>query len=72
MARATAERPRNGEPAENPPLLEAAFLVVVPARAQFKAAAKREAAVCAAAGAVMTLTGPWPAYNFVGDTGDTK
>ena len=35
------------------------------ARARFKAEAKRQAALCASAGADMTLTGPWPAYNFI-------
>ena len=34
-------------------------------RSQFKAAAKRLAAKGAAAGTELTLTGPWPAYNFV-------
>ena len=38
------------------------------ARARFKAEAKRQAALCASAGADMTLTGPWPAYNFIGAT----
>lgn len=48
-----------------PPLLDAAFLVPASGRARFKTAAKREAGRCAEAGAQMTLSGPWPAYNFV-------
>ncbi len=48
-----------------PPLLDAAFLVASKDRDTFTDAARREAAACAGAGAQMTLTGPWPAYNFV-------
>jgi hypothetical protein len=48
-----------------PPLLDAAFLVPVTRRDRFKKAATAAAARCAAAGAQMTLSGPWPAYNFV-------
>lgn len=55
----------------NPPLLEAAFLVRAPARARFTAEARRQAAACARANADMTLTGPWPAYNFV-DSGEGR
>lgn len=47
------------------PLLDAAFLVPAARRERFKTAASREAARCAAAGAQLTLSGPWPAYNFV-------
>jgi hypothetical protein len=46
-------------------VLEAAFLVTAGARARFKAEARKQAAACAAAGAELTLSGPWPAYNFV-------
>jgi hypothetical protein len=53
------------EGATTPPILDAAFLVSVKQRARFRAAAKRLATRCAAAGAEMTLTGPWPAYSFV-------
>lgn len=53
--------------AATPPLLDAAFLVPAARRAKFTRAAEREAAECAKAGARMTLTGPWPAYNFVHD-----
>ena len=65
-ARDAQQRPRRQEPGSNPPILEAAFLVTAGSRARFKAEAKRQAALCAAAGADMTLTGPWPAYNFIG------
>ncbi|HJR58680.1 MAG TPA: GvpL/GvpF family gas vesicle protein, partial [Vicinamibacterales bacterium] len=47
------------------PLLDAAFLVASAQRTKFTQMARREAAACAAAGARMTLSGPWPAYNFV-------
>lgn len=53
--------------AATPPLLDAAFLVPAAQRTKFTRAAEREAAECAKAGAQMTLTGPWPAYNFVHD-----
>jgi hypothetical protein len=64
-ARDAWRRERRQEPGANPPVLEAAFLVTGAARARFKAEAKRQAALCASAGAELTLTGPWPAYNFV-------
>jgi hypothetical protein len=64
-ARDAQQRPRRQEPGSNPPVLEAAFLVAAGARARFKAEAKRQSALCASAGAELTLTGPWPAYNFV-------
>jgi Gas vesicle synthesis protein GvpL/GvpF len=47
------------------PLLEAAFLVPTGSRGPFKTAARRAATGCARTGASMTLTGPWPAYNFI-------
>ncbi|HMC76144.1 MAG TPA: GvpL/GvpF family gas vesicle protein [Vicinamibacterales bacterium] len=65
-ARDANKRPRRQEPGTNPPILEAAFLVPAAGRARFKAEAKRQAALCASAGADMTVTGPWPAYNFIG------
>ena len=71
FARAAKQRPRSSEPGTNPPLLDGAFLVPASSRAGFKRAARRQAAVCAAAGARLTLTGPWPAYNFVGDSDET-
>ena len=66
LARDAQRRPRREEPGSNPPILEAAFLVANAARARFKAEAKRQAALCASAGADLALTGPWPAYNFIG------
>jgi hypothetical protein len=66
-ARDAKQRERRPEPGTNPPVLEAAFLVKATARAKFKTEARRQAAACAAAGADLTLTGPWPAYNFIGD-----
>ncbi len=48
------------------PLLDAAFLVPSRRRAQFHAAARRLARDVARSGGRMTLTGPWPPYNFVG------
>jgi hypothetical protein len=65
FARDARRRERRREPGSNPPILEAAFLVATTSRARFKAEARRQAAACASAGAGMTLTGPWPAYNFV-------
>ena len=65
---AAAARERSGR---TPPLLDAAFLVPNARRARFKAAARQEASRCAAAGAQMMLTGPWPVYNFTGDDGET-
>jgi hypothetical protein len=65
FARDAKRRERRQEPGSNPPVLEAAFLVTAGARARFKAEARRQAAACAAAGAELTLSGPWPAYNFV-------
>jgi hypothetical protein len=64
-ARDAKRRERGQEPGANPPVLEAAFLVTAGARTRFKAEARRQAAACAAAGAELTLSGPWPAYNFV-------
>ncbi|HYT77421.1 MAG TPA: GvpL/GvpF family gas vesicle protein [Vicinamibacterales bacterium] len=59
-------RDRRPEPGTNPPILEAAFLVPAAGRARFKAEAKRQARAVAGVGADLALTGPWPAYNFVG------
>jgi hypothetical protein len=48
-----------------PPLLDAAFLVPAERRTRFKSAARRLAAAGSDAGTEVTVTGPWPAYNFV-------
>jgi hypothetical protein len=69
LSRLAKQRPRGSDPGPTPPLLDAAFLVPNARRARFKAAARKEAARCAAAGAQMMLTGPWPVYNFIGDDG---
>lgn len=60
-----ARRRDDSPPGAVPPLLDAAFLVPSARRASFRVAARRAAKVCADVGAEMTLTGPWPAYNFV-------
>jgi hypothetical protein len=67
LARMSREhRRRSGEsPGVVAPLLDAAFLVPVRSRARFKSAAGKAARTIADAGAAMTLTGPWPPYNFV-------
>jgi hypothetical protein len=70
IARETKRRPAP-EAAASPPLLDAAFLVPEARRARFTAAVKSAAARCTAAGAELTLTGPWPAYNFI-DAGDSR
>ena len=64
---AKESRVRQDAPASaaTPPLLDAAFLVPATSRAKFTQAAKREAAACAKAGIHVTLSGPWPPYNFV-------
>jgi hypothetical protein len=59
-------RRRDGAPqGAVPPLLDAAFLVPARRRAKFQAAVRRFDRVCARAGAQLTLSGPWPPYNFV-------
>ena len=64
---AKAAKRRDDAPAAGatPPLLDAAFLVAASRRAKFTNAARREADACARAGAQLTLSGPWPAYNFI-------
>jgi len=52
-----------------PPLLDAVFLVPIAATVRFRAAVRRVGAECRRAGSAVTLTGPWPAYNFVGPSG---
>lgn len=56
------EAPRG---AATPPLVDAAFLVKASSRARFRAAATRAAAACRDAGAALSVSGPWPPYNFV-------
>jgi hypothetical protein len=56
--------------ASAPPLLDAAFLVPGGSRARFRSAARRLDAGSASAGVELTVTGPWPAYNFVQPDGN--
>jgi hypothetical protein len=65
VARDARRRDDVPDGAAAPPLLDAAFLVPAGRRVRFRSAARRLAAGSAQAGAVLTLTGPWPAYNFV-------
>ena len=59
-------RRREGAPeGAAPPVLDAAFLVPSSRRAKFRSAAQRLSGASERAGASMTLSGPWPAYNFV-------
>ena len=61
-----ARRREDAAPAgATPPLLDAAFLVAASKRDKFTSAARREADACARAGAQLTISGPWPAYNFI-------
>jgi hypothetical protein len=65
IARDARRREDAPEGAAAPPVLDAAFLVPANRRARFKAAARRLATDSVKAGAEITLSGPWPAYNFV-------
>jgi hypothetical protein len=69
LARVAKQSVRREDPPPSgatPPLLDAAFLVPLRSRARFNSSAEREAAACARVGAQLTITGPWPPYNFVG------
>jgi hypothetical protein len=46
-------------------LLDAAFLVPVARSSAFRSAIRQHARELRTAGVAMTLTGPWPAYNFI-------
>lgn len=72
IAKETKTRRDAPEGALSPPLLEAAFLVSHARKARFQAVAKRAAARCRDAGTELTLTGPWPAYNFVQQEGNRR
>lgn len=72
VARAASRRDDIPKGAGAPPLLDAAFLVPAERRPRFKALARKAAARCDEAGASMSLTGPWPAYNFVQLPGGTE
>ena len=60
-----ARRRDDGPEGVPPPLLDAAFLVPAIRRSRFKAAVTRLARDTVTVGAHLTLSGPWPAYNFV-------
>jgi hypothetical protein len=63
IAREARRRHDVPEGATVPPLLDAAFLVGADERRQFKAAVKKLAN--ASDTTLLTLTGPWPSYNFI-------
>ena len=67
LARLAADHRRRQHEASGviPPLLDAAFLVPIRRRARFRALAARAAETVLERGGQLTLTGPWPAYNFV-------
>lgn len=46
-------------------LLDAAFLVPVTRAASFRAALRKQARALGSNGLVVSLTGPWPPYNFI-------
>lgn len=48
-------------------LLDAAFLLQQRKAKQFQAAVRAQAKMLGSLGYQLALTGPWPAYNFVGD-----
>jgi hypothetical protein len=67
-AATAAQRHASPEPElEDRMLLEAAFLVPVTGAERFEAVVARWAERLASASCELTLTGPWPPYNFVGD-----
>jgi hypothetical protein len=68
---AADHRRRAGEaPGAVAPLLDAAFLVPTRQRARFRTAARKVAQRLLENGAQMTVTGPWPPYNFVSAAGE--
>jgi hypothetical protein len=48
-------------------LIDAVFLVARPRSKRFQTTVRREAARLATQGYELTLTGPWPAYSFIGE-----
>ena len=65
---AEASRRRQGEELEGTRVvLDAAFLVSGRRASEFKRAVRGAATTLTALGYRLTLTGPWPAYSFVGD-----
>jgi hypothetical protein len=72
LSRSSRLHQRVPGPGGHAPLVDAAFLVKTAMRVKFKAAVRAQVRACAVAGARLTLSGPWQAYNFVGDPGETK
>jgi len=70
IARDARRRHEVPQGATSPPLLDAAFLVPAAGRRRFKAAVKKLAEASDSATRV-TLTGPWPSYNFVQPASDS-
>ena len=66
LAEATRRRPPE-ELDGSRVVLDVALLVDSGRASQFKRAVRRSASVLAALGYRLTLSGPWPAYNFVSD-----
>lgn len=64
-AREARRLPRAPAPGTRAPLLDAAFLVKTTGAAGFRSTVQRMARELAPLGCEITLTGPWPAYNFV-------
>jgi len=69
QADAARRRPPLAAPAGTRLLLDAAFLVPAGGAARFRSTARAIARRLATGGYRLTLTGPWPPYNFVGDRG---
>ena len=69
MSRGASEARRRTATEQGAPgsrlLLDAAFLVPVRRAAAFRSALRKQARTLDAAGIVVSLTGPWPPYNFV-------
>jgi hypothetical protein len=69
MARAASDARRRTETEQAAPgsrlLLDAAFLVPSKQGGAFRAALKRNAKALKASGLQVSLTGPWPPYNFI-------
>jgi Gas vesicle synthesis protein GvpL/GvpF len=66
LAAASRRRP-SGELEGSRVVLDAALLVAGRRAREFRRAVRRAAVALAALGYRLTLTGPWPAYSFVGD-----
>ena len=73
LARAAADARRRTATEQAVPgsrlLLDAAFLVPARAAKAFRTLLRREARALEASGIMASMTGPWPAYNFIDATG---